>query len=66
MTLDDIKQELDSGDVGFIAETTGYSKEMVRKVISGDRVNSDILLATQILVSGKKSLREQISIMLND
>lgn len=64
MHLEDIKQQLDKGDIAFIAQSTEYSKEMVRKVLDGDRNNKLIVEAARILVEGKKSLREQISIML--
>jgi hypothetical protein len=63
MNISEIKQQLEWGDMDFIAKSTGYSKEMVRKVLAGDRNNNRIVEAAKILVDGKKSLKDQISIM---
>lgn len=65
MQLDEIKNSLDSSDASFIAKGTGYSVEMVRKVLNGDRNNSVIVEAAKIIIEGKKSLKEQIEIMAN-
>ena len=65
MHLESIKQQLDSGDVKFLSESTGYSKEMIYKVLNGERNNEDIARAIKHLAEGKKSLREQISLIVN-
>jgi hypothetical protein len=62
----EIKELLDSGDQKFISRSTGYSPETVRKVLGGQRNNDKILKAAQILVEGKKSLAEQIEIMVQN
>ncbi|MCU0441450.1 MAG: hypothetical protein MUE96_03555 [Bacteroidia bacterium] len=63
MQLEHIKQELGYGDQIFIAKSTGYSVETVKKVLRGERINDKILKAAEMLIDGKKSLHEQISIM---
>lgn len=65
MLLDDIKQQLDTGDVKFLSRNTGYSKEMIYKVLDGERNNDVIVKAAKHLIDGKKSLAEQISIIVN-
>lgn len=65
MKLDEIKNRLDSSDMGFIAKSTGYSYDLVNKVINGARVNEKIVEAAKILIEGKKSLADQIAIMAN-
>lgn len=63
MHLSEIKQQLDTGDMAFIAKSTGYSRETVSKVLAGERNNEIIVEASKMLVEGKKSLQEQIAIM---
>lgn len=61
-----IKEMLDSGDQKFISKSTGYSTETVRKVLAGSRNNDKIIKAAEILIEGKRSLAEQIEIMIQN
>lgn len=63
MELAEIKQQLSTGDIPFLAKATGFSKELVRKVLAGERNNDTVLMAAEMLVKSKKSLLEQIEIM---
>lgn len=64
MEFSEIKENISSSDQKIIAKTTGYSIETVRKVMAGTRNNTLIWEAAKIIAKGKKSLEEQILIML--
>jgi predicted transcriptional regulator len=66
MTLSDIKNSLDPSDTNFIARNLGYSPDFVRKVINGERKSTLVVKAAELVVEGKKSLEEQISIMCGE
>jgi len=66
MQLIEIKKNMDSGDASFLAKTTGYSVEMVRKVLNGERNNDLIVQAAELFVKNKKSLSEQIALMCGE
>jgi len=65
MELSEIKKELLSGDLKYISEHTGYSYEMVCKVLNGTRTNELIIEACKMRIANNKSLAEQISLMAN-
>jgi CRISPR/Cas system-associated endoribonuclease Cas2 len=44
------------GDITRIAELTGFSYDMVKKVIKGDRRNIAILNAAKKLIQGRREI----------
>jgi predicted transcriptional regulator len=64
MTIEEIKNGLEYGDQKAIARSTGYSEVMVKKVLSGERNNGKIIKAAEMMIKGRKSLEEQITIMV--
>jgi hypothetical protein len=66
MELIEIKKQLDFGDQRFLAKATGYSTETVKKVLDGTRVNTKVMDAALFMIAGKRSMEEQIRIMLSE
>jgi hypothetical protein len=64
MTIEEVKNGLEYGDQKAIARSTGYSEVMVKKVLSGERNNRKIIKAAEMMIKGRKSLEEQITIMV--
>lgn len=63
MNLEEINNNIERGDQKVIARSTGYSNEMVKKVLAGTRNNEMILKAAEMLIKNRQSLEEQIAIM---
>ena len=66
MSLDEIKNNLDRSDAAFIAKNLGYTPEMVRKVLNGDRNNDTIIEAARIVAQNNISLQHQIAAMAGE
>lgn len=66
MNILEIKESLVSGDMPFLAKSTGYSYETIKKVLDGERKNDLIVNAAKILIEGKKSLATQIAVMCGE
>lgn len=65
MKLDEIKKRLKPSDSKFIADTLGYSYDLVNKVLNGERTNELIVNAAIMKINSDQSLAEQIAIMAN-
>lgn len=64
MRIESIKQNLKFGDTQFIAKKVNKSKDLVNKVLAGQRNNDDVLKVAQMVAENNISLSEQIDIML--
>lgn len=68
MKKNEISAQLEYRDAKFIAQTTGFSESLVDKVLNGKgdnkRDNVKIIKAAKMVIAGRKSLEEQIKIMV--
>lgn len=66
MNLVELQIKIEPGDARTIAGVTGYTEDYVRKTLRGDRTNDTIVKALEMLIKGRESLIEQISIMCEE
>ncbi len=63
MTLIEIKKNLSRNDITYIAKKLGFSHEMVRLTLRGERNNERIIEAAIVVAKNNQSLEMQLAAM---
>lgn len=56
----DLRKQLRHGDIKTLMEVTGYSRDLIQKVLKGDRTNEEVLSAAKIIADARKEKRQQM------